>query len=141
MVAGLFLHSFFYLFWLASIVSLIGKSSESCLIQKSYVTFQTLTPHMQSSAAKTLDKCVSSSSCKNNKKANNVDHEQANTALELWKKAFKDACERLCPVRAGGHECGCLPVLHRLVPICTLFFFLLLLLSLILSFILHERLF
>ncbi|PIA51237.1 hypothetical protein AQUCO_01100224v1 [Aquilegia coerulea] len=43
------------------------------------------------------------------------DQEQTNSSMELWKKAFKDACERLCPVRAAGHECGCLPVLARLV--------------------------
>ena len=43
------------------------------------------------------------------------DAEQGNFAVDLWKKAFKDACERLCPIRAGGHECGCLPVLARLV--------------------------
>lgn len=43
------------------------------------------------------------------------DQEQGNFSIELWKKAFKDACERLCPVRAGGHECGCLPLLARLV--------------------------
>ncbi|KAI3981690.1 hypothetical protein MKX01_020633 [Papaver californicum] len=41
--------------------------------------------------------------------------EQVNYSLELWRNAFKDAYERLCPVRAGGHECGCLPVLPRLV--------------------------
>ncbi|KAK7288597.1 hypothetical protein RIF29_02063 [Crotalaria pallida] len=28
--------------------------------------------------------------------------------------AFNDACERLCPLRGGGHECGCLPVIARL---------------------------
>lgn len=38
-------------------------------------------------------------------------------SLELWKKAFKDASERICPVRAGGHECGCLPMLIKLVNI------------------------
>ncbi|MCI15209.1 hypothetical protein A2U01_0036345, partial [Trifolium medium] len=29
--------------------------------------------------------------------------------------AFQDAFQRLCPVRAGGHECGCLPVMARMV--------------------------
>lgn len=42
-------------------------------------------------------------------------HEQGSFSTELWKKAFKEACERLCPLRAGGHECGCLSVLVRLV--------------------------
>ncbi|XP_026381987.1 uncharacterized protein LOC113276582 [Papaver somniferum] len=41
--------------------------------------------------------------------------EQVNYSLDLWRNAFKDAYERLCPVRAGGHECGCLHVLPRLV--------------------------
>ncbi|CAN6483098.1 unnamed protein product [Victoria cruziana] len=36
-------------------------------------------------------------------------------SISLWKKAFQDAFERLCPVRAAGHECGCLPVLAKLV--------------------------
>ena len=36
-------------------------------------------------------------------------------SIDLWKKAFKDASERLCPVRAGGHQCGCLPMLPKLV--------------------------
>ncbi len=43
------------------------------------------------------------------------DQEQGNFSIDLWKKAFKDACERLCPLRAGGHECGCLPLLAKLV--------------------------
>ncbi|KAF3780672.1 hypothetical protein EJ110_NYTH32311 [Nymphaea thermarum] len=36
-------------------------------------------------------------------------------SISLWKKAFQDAFERLCPVRAAGHECGCLPLLAKLV--------------------------
>ncbi|XP_061986604.1 uncharacterized protein LOC133705425 isoform X2 [Populus nigra] len=71
---------------------------------------KTLTPHMQSTAVK------SSHSRKTNARRHGLgDHEQDNFAIDLWKKAFRDACERLCPVRAGGHECGCLPVLSRLV--------------------------
>lgn len=52
---------------------------------------------------------------KSGRMPNSSDQEQGNFSLEHWKKAFKDACERLCPVRAAGHECGCLPVLARLV--------------------------
>lgn len=70
---------------------------------------QTLTPHMQSAATKTR-----SSSSRRSKYAAG-DQEQGSFSIELWKKAFKDACERLCPIRAGGHECGCLPLLARLV--------------------------
>lgn len=74
------------------------------------VWWQTLTPHMQSAAVK------GSSSRKASGRRNGLgDQEQGNFSIELWKKAFKDACERLCPVRAGGHECGCLPVLAKLV--------------------------
>lgn len=43
------------------------------------------------------------------------DQDQGNFSLNLWKNAFKDALKRLCPVRAGGCECGCLPMLVKLV--------------------------
>ncbi|GAB2280608.1 hypothetical protein Dimus_015236 [Dionaea muscipula] len=43
------------------------------------------------------------------------DQEQGNFSVDLWKKAFQDACEKLCPVRAGGHDCGCLPSLSKMV--------------------------
>lgn len=74
------------------------------------VWWQTMTPHMQPVAAK-----GSSSRKASGRKHGFGDHEQGNFSIELWKKAFKDACQRLCPARAGGHECGCLPVLARLV--------------------------
>lgn len=51
------------------------------------------------------------------------DCQQANSSIGIWKKAFKDASERLCPVRAGGHECGCLPMLARLVSVDVSFLF------------------
>ncbi|KAG4397640.1 hypothetical protein AAZX31_10G171600 [Glycine max] len=74
------------------------------------VWWQTLTPYMQSAAAK------SSSSRKAYEKRYRVgDQDQGNFSIDLWKRAFKDACERICPLRAGGHECGCLPVIARLV--------------------------
>lgn len=41
--------------------------------------------------------------------------ETGNLSLDIWKNAFKESCERICPVRALGHECGCLSVLPRLV--------------------------
>ncbi|KAF5208363.1 nucleolar-like protein [Thalictrum thalictroides] len=69
----------------------------------------TLTPHMQSASKASDEKRTVSS------KNTYGDQEQTNSYVKLWKKAFKDACERLCPVRAAGHECGCLPVLARLV--------------------------
>lgn len=74
---------------------------------------------MQSAAVK------GSSSRKASGRRNGLgDQEQGKFSIELWKKAFKDACERLCPVRAGGHECGCLPVLAKLVSLLLLFPFL-----------------
>lgn len=80
------------------------------------VWWQTLTPHMQSSAAQMIDKAVDSGFRKQCRRSSSSgDQEQVNFSLELWKKAFKDACERLCPLRAGGHECGCLPVLAKLI--------------------------
>lgn len=71
---------------------------------------QTLTPYMQSAAAK------SANSRKNYGKRYVIgDQDQGNFSIDLWKRAFKDACERLCPLRAGGLECGCLPVISRMV--------------------------
>lgn len=43
------------------------------------------------------------------------DQQQGNFSIELWKNGFQAAFQRLCPVRAAGHECGCLPVLARMV--------------------------
>lgn len=76
---------------------------------------QTFTPHMQS-AKKSTEGRKSSSNKKIYGKVTIVgDQQQANLSIDIWKKAFKDASEKLCPVRACGHECGCLPVLARLV--------------------------
>ncbi|PRQ44581.1 hypothetical protein RchiOBHm_Chr3g0480801 [Rosa chinensis] len=74
------------------------------------VWWQALAPHMQSP--------VEYSS--NNKIARFLgpalgDQNQGSFSVNLWKNAFQDASQRLCPVRAGGHQCGCLPVLGRMV--------------------------
>ncbi|CAK9145478.1 unnamed protein product [Ilex paraguariensis] len=80
------------------------------------IWWQTLTPHMQSAAAKAIHRSISSDMSKIYRRTSGSDdQEQGNFSLELWKKAFGEACERICPVRAGGHECGCLPVLARLI--------------------------
>ncbi|KAI3725944.1 hypothetical protein L1987_65740 [Smallanthus sonchifolius] len=80
------------------------------------VWWQTLTPYMQSAAAKAIIRIVDSESSKSFKKTSSPRSQaQANFSMELWKTAFMDACERICPVRAGGHDCGCLPVLSKLV--------------------------
>ncbi|KAK1423241.1 hypothetical protein QVD17_18538 [Tagetes erecta] len=70
------------------------------------IWWQTLAPYMQSTAAKRIIRVTdgeSSKSC------------QTTTSLELWKTAFHDVCERICPVRAAGHNCGCLSVLSMLI--------------------------
>ncbi|XP_024993313.1 uncharacterized protein LOC112527118 isoform X1 [Cynara cardunculus var. scolymus] len=79
------------------------------------VWWQTLTPHMQSTATNASGKMMGLTSKKTSGSKNGLGNHQGNFSIELWKKAFKDASERLCPTRAEGHECGCLPVLPRLV--------------------------
>ncbi|XP_057766915.1 uncharacterized protein LOC130987407 [Salvia miltiorrhiza] len=58
--------------------------------------WQTFTPHMQCGG-------------------NGTRRQLGNFSVELWKKAFRDACEKICPVRGGGHDCGCLPLLSKLI--------------------------
>lgn len=75
--------------------------------------FQTLTPHMQppvkdSYTNKTIERVLGPTL---------GDQQQGSFSINLWKNAFQDAFQRLCPVRAGGHECGCLPVIARMVSI------------------------
>ena len=43
------------------------------------------------------------------------DIKQGSISVEIWKKAFLDSYERLCPVRRLGVECGCLPMLNKMV--------------------------
>ncbi|CAD6246054.1 unnamed protein product [Miscanthus lutarioriparius] len=74
------------------------------------VWWQALTPHMQKRAEGS-----------STPKAGRVlgpalgDQQQGTFSVNLWKAAFHDAFSRMCPLRAGGHECGCLPVLAKLV--------------------------
>ncbi|KAL6587408.1 hypothetical protein OROMI_000386 [Orobanche minor] len=80
------------------------------------IWWQTFTPHMQSGNAKEIRSSLDSeSSMLYRRTSSSVDQHQGNFSLELWKKAFRDACERICPVRAGGHDCGCLPALSRVI--------------------------
>ncbi|KAM1735873.1 hypothetical protein ACFX12_014290 [Malus domestica] len=75
------------------------------------VWWQALTPNMQSPAE-------SSSTNKTTVRLSGPalgDQKQGSFSVNLWKNAFQDASQRLCPVRAGGHKCGCLPVLARMV--------------------------
>ncbi|KAJ8546424.1 hypothetical protein K7X08_019007 [Anisodus acutangulus] len=80
------------------------------------IWWQILTPHMQSGAAKEIRESMNSSISKVYRRTTSSDNEERGSySSELWKKAFKDACERICPVRAGGHECGCLRFLSKLI--------------------------
>ena len=74
------------------------------------VCFQALTPSMQSSVGDSSNKSVG-------RLLGPAlgDQKQGSFSINLWRNAFQDAFQRLCPVRAGGHECGCLPVLARMV--------------------------
>lgn len=75
------------------------------------VWWQALTPHMQSPTG----------DLSSNKTTGRLhgpalgDQQQGSFSINLWKNAFQDALQRLCPVRAGGHECGCLPIIARMV--------------------------
>ncbi|XWS59189.1 hypothetical protein CRYUN_Cryun08bG0100500 [Craigia yunnanensis] len=75
------------------------------------VWWQALTPYMQpplegSSASKTIGTLLGPAL---------GDQQQGSFSIDLWKNAFQDAFQRICPVRAGGHECGCLPFIARMV--------------------------
>lgn len=77
---------------------------------------------MQSGVANEICRSMSSDSIKfYQRTSSSGDRQQENFSSELWKKAFRDAYERICPVQAGGHECGCLPVLSRLVQLLEYF--------------------
>lgn len=43
------------------------------------------------------------------------DSRQGTVSVEVWKKAILEALRRLCPVRGAGHDCGCLPMLIKMV--------------------------
>ncbi|KAG7554398.1 Dilute domain [Arabidopsis suecica] len=43
------------------------------------------------------------------------DRLQESFSVNLWKKAFEEALQRLCPVQAKRRQCGCLHVLTRMV--------------------------
>lgn len=75
------------------------------------VWWQTLTPHMQPP----VEDLYSNKSQGKLSGPALGNQQQGNFSINLWTSAFKDAFQRLCPLRAAGHECGCLPVLARLV--------------------------
>lgn len=73
--------------------------------------FQTLVPYMQCYEESFNHIHITSL---NNSRIDDA-YDKSNFPVELWNEAFKEASERLCPVRATMHECGCLPVLSQLV--------------------------
>lgn len=75
------------------------------IYSKMIITLQSMTPYMQSSAVKRKVSGKRRLGPKN----------QGLYAIDLWKNAFKAACERLCPLRGLRKECGCLPMLAKLV--------------------------
>ncbi|KAJ9564047.1 hypothetical protein OSB04_000013 [Centaurea solstitialis] len=81
------------------------------------IWWQTLAPYMQTTAAKgILRRAVDSESNKMcETSCVSYDQEQVNSSLELWKTAFMEVCERICPVRAAGRDCGCLCVLSTMI--------------------------
>ncbi|KAL8110099.1 hypothetical protein AgCh_025995 [Apium graveolens] len=76
------------------------------------IWWQILTPRMQSFASNDMN-TISDTRDTRTSSSENID--QGNFSLELWKKALSDAYERICPVRAGRHECGCLQVISGLI--------------------------
>lgn len=79
------------------------------------IWWQAFTPHMQSAYISTKSmtglnakKCYGRITVVGNQ-------QQATLSIDIWKKAFKQASEKICPVRAAGHECGCLPMLAKLL--------------------------
>ncbi|XP_010516408.1 PREDICTED: uncharacterized protein LOC104792073 [Camelina sativa] len=72
------------------------------------VWWQVFTPHMQSPeiGSKTNEKLIGPVL---------GDHIQGSYSISLWKNAFKVSLSRLCPMRGAGHECGCLPILGKMV--------------------------
>ncbi|KAK8937809.1 hypothetical protein KSP40_PGU013582 [Platanthera guangdongensis] len=77
------------------------------------VWWQTLTPYMQSSKEGGESKSFSRWKKIFERESSLGKKTQTSCSLEIWKIAFQDACEMLCPVRAEGHECGCLPMLAK----------------------------
>ncbi|XP_024545062.1 uncharacterized protein LOC9644904 [Selaginella moellendorffii] len=87
------------------------------------IWWQSLTPHMQSSAVDQSSVLSTPRSVVSRLKKSVrdfvvtpfEDSHQGMLSIEIWKAAFLDALQRICPVRAGGHDCGCLQVVERMI--------------------------
>ncbi|CAM0949976.1 unnamed protein product [Alopecurus aequalis] len=79
------------------------------------IWWQAFTPHMQSAYISSESKTVLNAKKRYGKITVVGNQQQATLSIDIWKKAFKQASEKICPVRAAGHDCGCLPMLAKLV--------------------------
>ncbi|XP_074567531.1 uncharacterized protein LOC141824187 [Curcuma longa] len=100
----------------ATFISVLEKI-ESWIFSRTieYVWWQIFTPYMQSGHVGSAQQLGSFSSKSFSKKPSMGYPQQTNVSLEIWKKAFKDTSKLLCPLRSEGLECGCLPLLSRMV--------------------------
>lgn len=78
------------------------------------IWWQAFTPHMQSAYISSESKTGLNLKKRYGKITAVGNQQQATLSIDIWNKAFKQASEKICPVRAAGHECGCLPVLAKL---------------------------
>ncbi|KAG0456524.1 hypothetical protein HPP92_024312 [Vanilla planifolia] len=85
-----------------------------CRIVES-VWWQTFTPYMQTSKEFGQSLSFTHQKKRFEKECSFNDRRQECYSFEIWKKAFQDASEKLCPVRADARECGCLPIIAKLV--------------------------
>ncbi|KAF7071357.1 hypothetical protein CFC21_076692 [Triticum aestivum] len=79
------------------------------------IWWQAFTPHMQSAYISTKSKTGLNAKKCYGRITVVGNQQQATLSIDIWKKAFKQASEKICPVRAAGHECGCLPMLAKLI--------------------------
>ncbi|KAL8097644.1 uncharacterized protein LOC141684682 isoform X2 [Apium graveolens] len=82
----------------------------SCIVES--IWLQILTPPMHSFASNDMNK-ITNKLDTGTSHVGNID--QYNYSLETWKKALSDAYERICPIRAERHNCGCLQMISKLI--------------------------
>lgn len=79
------------------------------------VWWQVLMPRMQRPPDVMFSESAKHTTSQARSNRKRLDEKHGNMSIEIWKKAFSDAYERICPVRAVGVECGCLPMLSKMV--------------------------
>ncbi|KAK1359395.1 C2 NT-type domain-containing protein [Heracleum sosnowskyi] len=82
----------------------------SCIVES--IWLQILSPPMQSFASNGMN-TISNKLDTRTSHVGNID--QYNYSLEIWKMALSDAYERICPIRAERHNCGCLHMISKLI--------------------------